>query len=416
VRLQPRCSKSEDSTDETCKMSQKNRLINLLAGIPRGYYFFGIFCVLFVGLMIGIETNNGKFWTNDFVVYFEATKDYFSGNNPYEVNYGLDSGYFKYAPTTLYFFSPSVLLGFYSAQIVHTVLLAISLILSMWIMHRMFIAGEGWKKRMGLLYVGFALIAAHIAREFHMGNVNLLLLFFFCAGLFSLQKKKDVQVAIFWSIMIVLKPIVILAFIPLLFFHKWKVIFTMGGIGLIFLVLPVLYSGFAGTQELWANWLGAISLHGELITSENSLTYLSERFIGLHSTWGASLFVLTVLIGLLVWIKLKFNSISLVEWVVVFFAFCPNFFVTDTEHFLLSLPLIMLLIKHLIVANKLEYWLIFACAVFFFSLNINDLLGHAISNIIDENGLLGIANMTFIFLFLIVRINTSKKKLSALLN
>lgn len=397
-------------------MSQKNRLINLLSGIPRGYYFFGIFCMLFVGLFVTVEMNNGKFWTNDFVVYYEATKDYFSGNNPYEVNYGLDTGYFKYAPTTLYFFFPTILAGFFTAQIMHTLLLMLALITSMWILHRMFIIDEIGKRRMGLLYVGFALIAPHIVREFHMGNVNLLLLFFFCTGLFSLQKKKDVQVSIFWSIMIVLKPIVILAFIPLLFYQKWRVIFTMGGIGLLFLLLPVLYSGFAGTQELWINWLGAISLHGDFIISENSLTYLSENFLGIHSTWGASLVVLAVLIGLLVWIKIKFNSIYLVEWVVVFFAFCPNFFVTDTEHFSLSLPLIILLIKHLIDANKLAYWIVFGCAVFFFSLNINDLLGRAISNVIDDNGLLGIANLAFIFLFLIVRINTTKKKLSAQLN
>lgn len=397
-------------------MSQENRRINALTKIPRGYYFFGIFCVLFVGLMVVIETNNGKFWTNDFVVYFEATKDYFSGNNPYEVNYGLDTGYFKYAPTTLYFFSPAVLLHFSVAQLIHTFFLLVSLISSMWIIHRMFILQDVGKKRIGLLYIGFAMIAPHIAREFHMGNVNLLLLFFFCIGLFALEMKKDLQVAVFWSIMIILKPIVILAFIPLLFYKKWKIIFTMGGIGLLFFLLPILFSGFNGTIELWSNWLDAIILHGKYLESENSLTYLLHRFTGIKSTWGASLVFLSLLTGVLVWNKRKLNSISLVEWVVVFFAFCPNFFVTDTEHFLLSIPLIMMLFKELIRVNSLVYWIPFGVSVFFFSLNINDLLGHAISNVIDENGLLGVANMTFIVLFCVIRTSQHVNKSSVSLN
>ncbi len=286
----------------------------------------------------------------------------------------------------------------------------------MCILHRMFINEEKGKSRMGLLYVGFALIAPHIVREFHMGNVNLLLLFLFCAGLFSLEKKKEINVAVFWSIMIVLKPIVILAFIPLVFYKKWKIIFTMGGIGLIFLFIPVIGSGFQGSMELWQGWLEAVIMHGQYIVSENSLTYLLERFTGIQSAWGASIFFLLLLTGFLLWNKMKTNSISLIEWVVVFFAFCPNFFVTDTEHFLLSLPFIMMLIKRLIEVNKWGYWIVFACFVIFFSLNINDLLGHTISNVIDENGLLGVANLAFIVLFCAIRTSQLLNKSSVSLN
>lgn len=397
-------------------MSNNNRQNSLLSKIPRAYYFFGIFCVLFVVLMVGVELKNGKFWTNDLYVYYGATLDYFSGKNPYSVNYGLDSGYFKYAPTTLYFFYPSSWFGFFSVQIIHTVLLTFSLIVSISVLHFMFLYRQDSRKWFGWLYVGFALIAPHIAREFHMGNVNLFLLFLFSMGLFALARKKEYHVAVLWSIMIVLKPIVILAFIPLLFYKKWKIIFTMGGIGIIFFLLPIVFSGFSGAIELWGNWLAAISLHGKHIVSENSLRYLLERFTGIQSAWGASLLVLAVLSAFLLWRKAKFNSITLIEWVVVFFAFCPNFFVTDTEHFLLSLPLIMMLFKQLIEANKIGYWSVFGFSVFFFSLNINDLLGHTISNIIDENGMLGIANLTFIVLFLLVRTKSSRNKLSNQLN
>lgn len=367
--------------------------------IPRAYYFFGIFCVLFVLLMVTVEINNGKFWTNDLVVYFGAAGDYFNGNNPYEHHYGLDTGFFKYAPTTLYFFFPTIWMDFFTVQMLHTLFLTISLVFSISILHFLFIYKEGKVKRFWLLYLAFAFIAIHVVREFHMGNVNLLLLFFFSVGLFYLKKGKDLQSAIFWSLMIVLKPIVILTFIPLLFFNKWKMVMWMAVCGICYFLLPVLFSGFNGLIPLWTNWLEAISAHGGYIVSENALKYLLEYYTGFQSEWGASIFFLVVLMGLMTWSRWKLKSVNLMAWTTAFLAFCPNFFVTDTEHFLLSLPLLIVIINSLIEAKNMFYWGVFILSILFFSFNANDLLGRQFSDALDAMGLLGITNLIFVAMF-----------------
>lgn len=359
--------------------------------------------------MVSVEIHNGKFWTNDLFVYYSATKDYFSGNNPYVQNYGLDTGYFKYAPTTLYFFYPTIWLNYFTVQIIHTVLLTISLVSSISILHFLFIYKKGEKKRYWLLYLGFLLIVNHVVRGFHMGNVNLILMFFFCVGLFSLKKGRAYQSAIFWSLMIILKPIVILAFIPLLFFKQVKVIIYMAIGGLFYFLLPIIFSGIDGLLSIWSNWLGAISAHGEYIVSENSLRYLLEYYTGIKSNWGASFFFLGCLFIYMFWTIKKGIKIGVDEWLVVFLAFCPNFFVTDTQHFLLSLPLLFVLIKNFIEANHWTYWGLFVCAVLFFSFNMNDLIGRNMSDSLDAMGTLGIANLVFILLLFIVK-NSNQKK------
>ena len=266
------------------------------------------------------------------------------------------------------------------------------------------------------MYAGFSVIAKHVVREFHMGNVNLLLLFLFCAGLLYLKRGKENTSAILWSIMIILKPIVILTFIPLAFYKKWKIVFLMAGLGAFYFILPILNSGTDGLIPIWSKWLDSISAHGGYIISENSLTYILEYYSGIKSNWGASIFFLMALLGFMFITVRRKIKIELFEWLAVFLAFCPNFFVTDTEHFLLSLPLIMLLVRYLLEEKRWYYWLMFAVSIFFFSFNINDLLGRPLSDTLDAMGMLGIANLTFIVLFLLVRTKSSRNKLSNQLN
>jgi hypothetical protein len=45
--------------------------------------------------MIFVEISNGKFWTNDLIVYYGATRDYLKGGSPYIHPYGLGSGFFS---------------------------------------------------------------------------------------------------------------------------------------------------------------------------------------------------------------------------------------------------------------------------------------------------------------------------------
>lgn len=380
---------------------------NLLKRVTKTYLFFGIFCLLFICLMIFVEINNGKFWTNDFRVYYEATRDFFAGNNPYEKPYGLGSGYFKYPPTTLYFFWATSNLNYFFAQLIHVFILVVSLIGSITILHDSFLKNKltiSFKSSNLLLYFAFVLIVMHVVREFHMGNVNLLLLFFFVLGILGIKNERYFFTALFWSLMVILKPIVILAFIPLVLYKQWKLISYLAGFGLLYFILPVIQKGWNGNIDLWNSWFISVSKHGDYIVSENSLTYLVNYYFGIKSTWLPSIILLVVLISIMVINQFKSmrNAIFLPEWSIVFLAFTPNFFVTDTEHFLLTLPLLILLVRALIEKKNKIHWFIFGLLIIPFSFNMNDLLGDKISDIIDESGMLGLANLGFILMFVVI--------------
>ena len=378
----------------------------------RSHLFFYAFICLFVGLFLTVETVNGKLWTNDFLVYYSAIKDFFSGNDPYASNYGLDTGYFKYPPFTLYLFGYNFWLPFHTAKIIHLILSSLALLYSIPVLAAMIRKVKGIdKKYTWILYLSFFSIVIHMVREFHMGNVNLILLGLFTFGLAHLKADTIWYTIISWSLMIIIKPIMVLILLPLLFFNYWKHVLYIGLFGIFFFLFPVVHVGWNANLELWINWFAAISEHGEYITSYNSLRFLASNYLGITSEWGPSLTVLLILLFLLFIYRRTQIQESLISWIVVFMAFIPNFFVTDTQHFLLSVPLIVFLLNELIIRKSIVAWLVFVFAFGLFSLNSNDLLGGNLSDFIYDSGMLGIGNLIFISLYIIVFISNEKRSI-----
>lgn len=382
-------------------------------GQSRQEWIFILFLLLFCTLFVLVERNNHKLYTNDFRVYFDATHDFFAGNNPYRHAYGLETGFFKYAPFTLYLFAPQLVVSYGVGQVVHLSLLAFSLIFSLLALRRLIhpsLLPKVVPIPAGWLYLAFACAAIHLTRELHMGNVNLLLLFFFVVGLRSLLKGNDLSLAAWWSLMLVLKPIMILVLLPLLVYRKWRSVVYMGCFGLLFLVAPILHVGWTGTVQLWYDWLKAIGAHGEYLTSFNAIGTMAQTHWGIHSFWIVPFIVLGLLSAGMVGERLRFGNSaeSLVAWIVVFAAFIPNFFVTDTEHFLLSLPLIFFLISELLKHKKWYYWMGFVVGMLLFAFNSNDLLGSKLSDFVYDNGFLGIGNLLFVMTFLLLRFRSLK--------
>lgn len=337
---------------------------------------------------------------------------FFSGNSPYINPYGLGSGYFKYPPFTLYLFSPNCLLSFKVGQFIHLSFSLISLIgsfLIIWKIKDSFFYQSTNKLSIGWMYFAFLCIAIHLSRELHLGNVNLILLFLFCLGLYSLLNKKELSSALFLSLMIILKPILILVIIPLIVYRKWKILIFISMFGIVFILFPMVHLGFNGNLTLFNEWLYALEKHNNSLTSFNSINSIVNNFMHTSYIWFASYFTLLIL-TLILFIKRQNNSHSetdLIQWMCAFSAFVPNFFITDTEHFLLSFPLIVLLLVRIVNKRKPLYWMLFLIGMIMYSFNSNDLLGSKFSTFVFDNGLLGIGNLVFITLFILT--NQSKK-------
>ena len=355
--------------------------------------------VSFSLLFIFVELNNEKLFTNDFLVYFEATNDFFRGNDPYVHHYGLDTGYFKYAPTTLLFFAPYVLLPFGVMQLIHLFVLILSLGIALPLWKSILEKQLGIiKKQFLLLFLSFLVITIHVTRELHLGNVNLILLFLFVLGAFFASKEKVMLSALFWAMMIVLKPIMILICIPMLFLGKWKQILYLVVFGVLSFVLPFVVFGWTKNVNLWIGWFGALSSHGEYLTSPQSLQYLVHTYFGLKPSWLYSFIGLGLLILFLVW-KMKGKEVSTLNYMFflsVFMAFTPNFFITDSQHFLLSIPLVMFLIYRAFQTRNWSYWVLFLVGMLLFSFDSMDLWGRDLSHWFTQIGILGLGNLVFI--------------------
>jgi hypothetical protein len=382
-----------------------------LKNIPKSYFFFGGLIIAFFSLFTIVEISNDKLWTNDFKVYYLATIDYFNGNNTYVKSYGLDSGYFKYPPFTLYIFKFFTFFSYGTSQLIHLFLLMISLIVSIVTLKELvpkifkfeYKTNQGW-----ILFVPFLIVAIHLVREFHMGNINLYLLVLFVLGIKNIHSNKPLLTALFWSLMLILKPIMILAVIPLVFYKKWRIIAFMAAFGLFFFLFPIISTGWSGNLILWGNWVKSVSNHGSYIVSENSLTYLTNYYFGIKSEWVPSLICLFILLGSMILQIVKGNKDDnqLIIWSVVLTSFSPNFFVTDTEHFLLIIPVLVFLLYLLSKTKPLIGWIFCSVAIILFSFNSNDLLGRELSDNFDAHGVLGIGNALFILVFLSVYFKT----------
>lgn len=365
------------------------------------YFMFVIFVLAFCLLFVVVESVNSKLYTSDFKVYYGAVNDFFAGINPYIEVYGVDTGHFKYPPFTMYLFSFYGVLSYQFAQGTHLFLLCSSLVISVLIWHKLLRERSLKKFRnsgIWIAFIAFLFIVLHVTRELHLGNVNLILLGLFSTAIYCFTRNKIGLTILLLSLMVILKPITIFIFIPFLVYGQWRIVIGSGLMGFFFFLFPIIHVGFSGNIELWMNWLEAITSHGEYIVSENSLTYLTEFYLDISSQWFASIIILLVLILFLIYDRfvVQKDKKNYLFWLPVFLAFTPNFFVTDTEHFLLSLPLIMSFVFFIRERPTLLKVGFLILVFLLMSINSNDLLGRYLSDNLDRHGILGLGNLILI--------------------
>jgi len=370
----------------------------------KSHLFYTTLLTLFTVLFVSVELSNGKLYANDFKVYYEATIDFLKGNNPYRHSYGLDTGYFKYPPTTLLFFAPATFFSFQIVKIIHVTLLFVSLLISLPLWQRIISSVFKIQPPNWLLSLSFFVIAIHLTREYHMGNVNLLLLTSFILGATFFQKEQWGISSFFYGMMLILKPIMILVVLPILLYKNWKMILLLSGWGILFLLIPALFWGWSTNWMLWNGWVNSVTAHGEYISNPSSLQFMIPAIFGLSHSWIPSLIGLILLI--IFWFKNHLNTNQNKQdfwfWTCVFLGFIPNFFVTDSQHFLLSIPMVMLLLLLVLKVKDKLVWFSYSIGMLFFSFDSMDLWGRELSSKFTSWGILGMGNIIFIGSMLLV--------------
>ncbi len=387
-------------------------------------WFLGIFFVLFFIITI----INERFVLPDFHVYVHAANNLVNGNPVYHQEYRPGSGIYKYAPFSLFFYIPFTFLPEFFAKTLYFWLIAAGITFLMFFLKR-FIDINLFDKKLPItnstvLFLSFLVVVVHFHRELELGNVNLFLLLALVLSLYFITSEREYIGGTLIGIAILFKPH-FLVVLPLMAMRKkWRsllavVLVIVGGS-----LLPIIVVGWQGNLTLQAEWFQTMSEHNaswRLVENSNTIhhwIYLLglQYFISEPGTVFSYIVVLLVAIVVFIWIIRNMmiemrqdNSITYKHFIFEYFlilAITPNITYTDTEHFLLSLPLIMF-IGTCMIQGDYKKTLPFYLAILgfiFYGGNWHDLWGHNISVWIERFGLLGVGNLliiiTSIFYFL----------------
>jgi len=387
------------------------------------YLIVWIICIV-CAVILFFETINHRLSLNDFRVYYEATKALIAGDQVYGIAFGLGSGLFKYSPFVSFLFIPFSILPFSVSGILYILFIVTALILSFLLCQRILVTYlfENHQKHGTIISIlTLVFVSNHLYRELHLGNTNIILLFLILISLKLILKEKDFISGILFGIALLLKPYLLLLGIVLVLHKKWKVIAgTLAMMCLQVIILLVAF-GFSKTLSLNVDWLKTIIAHSESYGSQNNIAYIMHILCNIEIS-SVNNYIIIIVSALILSVYIIFNLVQsagklnaavisrnnfMIEWLVLFAAL-PSIVNTDTQHFMYSLPLIMIILYY-IFQNK-EYMLGSLLVLIFllYGTNSNDLVGNTLGNFYDRIGAVGISNILIILIVLYINFKENK--------
>jgi hypothetical protein len=373
---------------------------------------------------------NKRFDLCDFKVYYEASHAILNGKQLYDIAFTLGSGYFKYSPFTALLAAPISILPYSVASLVQYFILASAAIIVLIMAYNLalqYLFMKELKYKNLLLFVVFICFIIQLVRELHLGNINLILLLLLTLSLKLLLKERFVLAGVLLALVIITKPFFILLLMPLVLHKYGKTVLSIIGSLLAFLILPAIVTGFSKNIELHKQWLSTMLGHASAFPSSNTLSSLINRFM-LHSENGKIQYIIlgaicAAYIILFYFIKRERTEKSLkkdfiIEWFLII-ALMPSLFPTDTNHFLLSVPIILILCYYLFSSRNMIATILFVIAIILYDNDSTDLIGNKLSAWVEDNGLLGISNIILIVMIVIlyfgkIRPDSGKPELNTL--
>lgn len=372
-------------------------------------YFIFISLLLFTAILI-VEKINGRFWLNDFKVFYEAAKALLANEKVYGIPFGLETGFYKYSPFTLLFFIPFTLVPYNIASIIDFILIALAAISTIVLLVQIIRKNNGLPsppKTITYLLILLCVIN-HLVRELHLGNTNMILLLLLTLSIKFALESKYISSSALLAITILTKPYFLICLLPYLLIKKYKSIVYVFVWLLAFVIVSGAAIGFEKSFSLYSEWILAMKEHSTYLSSNHTFFALLSFYIGVKIPSSFGIIILGI-IGILsfayLWLKNGKNQIEVSKnfeqvfllYYFILIALIPSILITDTEHFLFSLPLIVLLFLKVKQENKFAYTIFFIVLMFLYGGNSSDLLGKSLAGKVEDWGLLGIGNLIIIF-------------------
>jgi hypothetical protein len=364
--------------------------------------------VILLGLALALEVVNGRFWLNDLKVYVMAADALRHGDAVYGLPFGLDTGYYKYAPGLLYLFMPYTLVPFPVACVLHFTLIGFALVsvferMERLLMRHVFLTHPPRLLLRSLL--GFLCIAVHVVRELHLGNVNVLLLWCMVVAMESLLEEEDVKGGILFGLAILVKPYFLLCTLPLVVLKRWSALVWITVPVALGLLLPLAFEGPATGWSLNTAWLDAMRAHGDYLSSANTLRAITSSVSGSPlPAWTDLAFIggAAILVAAVTLRSGEARNEGLVLGVALALALVPLLVITDVQHFLLALPLVLWTLAHLFMHRAPWLAVFFTFAMLAYGTDSTDLWGRELAGRLEQAGAVGMGAMLLVITALLL--------------
>ncbi len=374
--------------------------------MPREVRPFLLIIALLVAAALLLEFLNGRFWLSDFRVYWSAADALVHGRAVYGVPFGEDTGFYKYAPIVAIAFVPAALLPFKVAATIHFLLIGVALGWSFVRMEHLLmrhISGTFPPRIFLRAMLGLLCIVVLLARELHLGNVNLWLVLLVIIATEALLEGNQTFAGILFGALWLTKPYLMLIAIPLAARMRWRALSFAAATVLVGITIPFIALGPRSAFLLNMQWIEAMREHSTYLISPDTLVSMLHRSRSPAPPWLGLLFIAAVAAFLAWWSGRRSPASSpqasaMNEAVGIWaaFALVPNLVITDQEHFLFALPLIVFMLAHLFTKWDPLVLVLFLVGVALYSLRSTDLWGSAIENRIAGMGALGIGNLMLV--------------------
>ncbi|MFM2049466.1 MAG: hypothetical protein RI955_2014, partial [Bacteroidota bacterium] len=261
----------------------------------------------------------------------------------------------------------------------------------------------------------FLVVAVHLQRELHLGNVNMILLALLIYAWQKIETRNFMLAGILLSFVILFKPHFVIL-LPLLLLRKeWKIVGWLLVSSTSFLAISFIYTGFGNGLQLMIDWKNTMLLHNEATSgNEQTIYFMAHHYLLRYLNIDSSIFInaaLIMLCGVFVFGFVLFHfknekqnqSIIFKNYFFEYFlliGLVPCVTVTDTEHFLYSVPVILCLISFL-YQYKLPIFFVVATSFFLilFGIKVTGIIGNYWADVYLEHGLLGISNLMLLLAF-----------------
>ncbi|HPF89649.1 MAG TPA: glycosyltransferase family 87 protein [Flavobacteriales bacterium] len=387
--------------------------MDLLRPYPRRFQLaFGLIALL----IFVVEHINGRFWLNDFRVYYGAGASLLHGEPLYGVAHGLGTGIFKYAPLLAMVYALFALLPYSIAASIQYVLITLAFLDGIRRIDRL--VRERLLHGKVPAYLPLFLIAlavvVHLHRELHLGNINMMLLWLLIVAVEQLDRGRFDRGGLLLGAAILAKPH-FLVLLPLLVLHgQWRSLRSSALALLIGVLLPALFLGWQANLAVHVEWLGEMARHnaaliytgGDDHRAVNTIySFLHravlDRFLGAPSSGEAYVilgFIILAFGAFVLMNRLRKRTDAFLFEFLLLVGLVPSITLTDTEHFLFAMPLVAYLI-HRLVPKADPRWLAFVAVPLLLGYggNFEDALG-SFSDVLVRYGALGIGSFGILLL------------------